>query len=100
MVNIPGAAISDQIIRRECRDGRGADGAFDEAVSRLRITYNELIGKGVSDDTDLHIALIVQQDRHRSAAKQAKLDDDNQAAAERETIRDLREQLAAAKIAQ
>jgi hypothetical protein len=65
-MKIPGAAIGHQIIREQCQN-HGAAGAFEEAVRRIREVYDECIRKGVSPDTELHLALICQCDRHREA---------------------------------
>jgi hypothetical protein len=66
-MNIPGMTASHQIIRQACRDNRGESGAFYEAVARLQQAYDTLAAKGFAPETEIHLALIVQQDRHRAA---------------------------------
>lgn len=68
-MNIPGMTASHQIIREACRTNRGASGAFEEAVQRMRDTYHELVRKGIDPTTEIHLALIVQQERHRQVGK-------------------------------
>lgn len=64
-MNIPGMAASHQIITKQCRENRGTFDAFEEAVSRLGIAYDALAVKGIADDTEIHLVLVVQQERHR-----------------------------------
>jgi len=65
-MNIPGMTVSHQIIRKECRDNHGTFDAFEEAVRRLRDDYDQLAAKGIADETEIHLALIVQHERHRT----------------------------------
>jgi hypothetical protein len=64
-MNIPGMTASHQIIRKECRDNHGIETAFHLAVLKLRDKYYELAKMGIADDTEIHLALIVQHERHR-----------------------------------
>lgn len=64
-MNIPGMTFSHQIITSECRENRGSEMAFQEAVKRLRDAYWNLILPGIDDQTEIHLVLVVQQERHR-----------------------------------
>lgn len=64
-MNIPGAAMAHAIITNECRSNRGVDGAFEEAVDRLRAAYEQRLEGPVSPDTEIHLVLVVQEARHR-----------------------------------
>lgn len=64
-MNIPGMAASHQIITKQCRENRGTFDAFEEAASRLRDDYDQLARSGIADETEIHLVLIVQQERHR-----------------------------------
>lgn len=60
-MDVPGIAAKHVIITDKCRTNRGTEGAFDEAVSRLRKEYLETqpyqpIGK----DTKFHLILTVE----------------------------------------
>ena len=68
-MNIPGMTASHQIIRRECRENHGTFEALEVALERIRDDYDQLVANGVADETEFHVALIVQQDRHRQAEK-------------------------------
>jgi hypothetical protein len=64
-MNIPGMTASHQIIRKECRDTHGIEMAFQLAVLRLRDAYWKLAQEGIDGQTEIHLALIVQHERHR-----------------------------------
>lgn len=63
-MEIPGLALSHQIITDECRTNRGDAGAFEEAVQRIRDRYDwcaerSPAGRGVK----LRLVLLVERPR-------------------------------------
>lgn len=66
MAKVPGAQVAHAIITFECRNNRGDLGAFDEAVSRLRSQYDQLVAlRGDEIDTHFHLILSIESERHR-----------------------------------
>ena len=49
------------IITPECRVGRGADGAFHEAVHRLKLEYNECVAADANSNVSYHLILTVER---------------------------------------
>jgi len=64
-MNIPGMTASHQIITHTCRANRGDGGAFEEAVSRIRDQYADIVAREPDPTTELHLLLVVQTERHR-----------------------------------
>lgn len=65
-MRVPGAGASHQIITPTCRLNHGDMEALEEAFNRIRRHYQEILDRGEpSPDTEFHVALIVQCNRHR-----------------------------------
>lgn len=56
---VPGMKAQHAIITEVCRLSRGHDGAFDEAVARLREEYDSLFREGVPNPMEVHLVLSV-----------------------------------------
>lgn len=62
MTEIPGTKTKHAIISDDCRTGRGEDGAFEEAVSRLRDEYKALCnGWPVGTKSLMHVVLTLER---------------------------------------
>ena len=59
MTTVPGMKAKHAIITPECRAGRGEDGAFDEAVHRLKLEYNECVAVDANLNVSYHLILTV-----------------------------------------
>lgn len=55
--------VTSATITPECRTGRGDDGAWDEAVSRLRAKYDHILDgwKGIAAQPTLRLALEMER---------------------------------------
>lgn len=72
MSKIPGITAAQAAITDVCRANRGDDGAFDEAVSRLRQQYDDIVGHRRDESgVEYHLVLSVcdQGWRDREAAR-------------------------------
>lgn len=59
--DVPGMCAQHAIITQDCRKGRGDDGAFEEAVRRLRREYEHAV-KGWGDyPVNFHVVLTVER---------------------------------------
>lgn len=63
-MNVPGITAYHAIITPNCRVVQGGDeGAFDEAVRRMRLEYLATVaGRGLIDDAHYHLILTVEAD--------------------------------------
>lgn len=59
----PGAPASHSIITPVCRENRGDDGAFDEAVERARVAYDAVVQgwAGLDRQPTIHLVLTVER---------------------------------------
>jgi hypothetical protein len=57
----PGIAAHHAIITPTCRQGRGAVGAFEEAVRRLLIEYEVCAGAAANAEARFHLVLTVER---------------------------------------
>lgn len=64
---IPGAKAAHAVISDNCRDAHGDEGAFDEAVRRLREEYLTCLNgwKG-TPGVQFHLVLNIESPRHRN----------------------------------
>ena len=60
MANIPGIKAVHAIVSKTCRLNRGVDGAFEEAVERLRREYLAC-QNDANIDANFHIVLSVER---------------------------------------
>lgn len=58
---IPGIKTKHAIITKVCRKNRGVDGAFDEAVRRLREDYESLAAAPANEAANFHLVLTVDR---------------------------------------
>ncbi len=58
---IPGFVAKHAIITDECRLGRGANGAFEEAVERLRLEYAQCVEGWKDHKVNFHIVMTVER---------------------------------------
>lgn len=58
-----GSPVSEQIITPTCRTGRGNDGAWDEAVRRLREQYDAIVQgwAGTTEQPTLRLVLTMER---------------------------------------
>lgn len=68
MSNIPGINAKHAIITPTCRANKGADGAFDEAVGRLREEYAACLD--ANPDSNFHVVLSVERGNGSAEAAQ------------------------------
>jgi hypothetical protein len=65
MSAVPGINALHAVITPVCRKNRGQDGAFDEAVRRIREEYDSVIKgwteNGKPDGINLHLVLSVER---------------------------------------
>ena len=66
MAEIPGAAASHQIITPECRSGRGDEGAFVEAMLRVRTEYLSIVEGWAGKERQPTLRLVLTMERPRS----------------------------------
>lgn len=59
---IPGIAAQHAVITPQCRSGKTAGGAFEEAVERLRQEY-EACQNDANTDANFHLVLTVERSR-------------------------------------
>jgi hypothetical protein len=55
---LPGLKASHQMITPTCRENRGDDGAFEEAIARIRRTYDSCVGHEANGEVTWHLALV------------------------------------------
>lgn len=62
-MNVPGAIARHAIITDNCREAQGGDlAAFEEAVNRLRVSYQEIVqGWPRGAGAQLHVVLTVER---------------------------------------
>lgn len=65
---IPGIKATHAVISPTCRANRTATGAFDEAVRRLRESYEGIVAAR-TDEYDCHIVLTVAKREHDGGEK-------------------------------
>lgn len=57
---IPGVKAAHAIITPACRENRGVDAAFEEAVRRLREAYRDALFANPSNTVKVHLAAFVE----------------------------------------
>lgn len=60
-MTIPGITAKHAIITPACRANRGDDGAFEEAVKRLREEYKTILNLPGNEAVTFHAVLLVQR---------------------------------------
>lgn len=61
-MSVPGIVAQHVIITGHCRENRGDDGAFDEAVERLRVVYDRVAsGWATGSGLKMHLVLTVER---------------------------------------
>jgi hypothetical protein len=60
--------MAEQLVTRafitpECRENRGVDGAWDEAVRRLRVEYDAILGGWAGEDDQPTLTLMLLYER-------------------------------------
>lgn len=63
MSNVPGINAIHAVITPTCRQNRGDDGAFDEAMDRLREQYRKTLEIRGEDGAEYHVVLSVESKR-------------------------------------
>lgn len=62
MTKLPGAVAAHAIISDDCRRNRGNEGAFEEAIVRLRKQYDQIVdGWPIGSDVKIHLALTIER---------------------------------------
>ncbi len=58
---VPGISARHCKISNDCRELHGDDGAFDEAIRRLRKTYDECLPGWKGREVSFHVVLTVER---------------------------------------
>jgi hypothetical protein len=79
---IAGTKSSHQMITPACRSGRGIDGAFIEAVARVRKSYEQYAGSKSNDEVTWHIVLVREEGSQIEEARNEPTPSDQQGTGE------------------